>query len=194
MEPLTRVILRARGGGKKSSARKLWRSLQQSNQGRRILRHADDLKLVTLDPKLRHIGAVGQRLRKRLKHNDARWARLLALRKKAQRRPAGVRVETQRGTTLRNPVLQLLLFGIQRTADIGCCDQGSRRCKSGGQQHDAQDVWHVCQPPGRSAQRLLEDPDFRRRAPGGRRPARASAPRGTSVLFRFGRGPAPDYK
>src|ERR1700694_6160157 len=159
VKTLTSVALRTRRGRKKCSSRKLWRLFHQSNQGWGVLRDADDLDLVTLDPQFRHISTVGQRLRKGLHHDDARWSRLLALRQKAQGRSAGIQVETQRCTPFRNPAHQLLLLEIQSTPDVSRSDQGGRSRKTGEQQHDAQNARHIYRPPDRSPQRLVKDLD-----------------------------------
>ena len=63
MEPLARLVRRMRGRRKERGPGELRRLLDQADQRRRVLRHPDHLDLVGLDPQLRHIGAVGQRLR-----------------------------------------------------------------------------------------------------------------------------------
>ena len=142
VETLARLVLRARGRRKECRARKLRRFLDQANQRRRVLRHADHLDLVAVDPKFGDIGAVGQRLRQRFQDDDARRARLFTPGEQPDRRVSSG-AKTQRGAPLRNPARQLLLLGIKAVADIGADQQRDRGRGAGRQQDGAQDTWRI---------------------------------------------------
>src|ERR1700719_2903990 len=60
VEPLSRIVLRARCRLKKRGSGELRRLLHQSNEGRRVLGNANDLDLVAFDSEFRHVSPVGQ--------------------------------------------------------------------------------------------------------------------------------------
>src|SRR5690349_3746580 len=86
VEAFARFVWRLRGRREERRASELWRLFHQPDQGWRILGHANDLDLVTLDSQLRYIGIVGQNAGDRFEHHHARRRGLLALRQQSQRR------------------------------------------------------------------------------------------------------------
>ena len=118
------LVRRMRGRRKERGAGKLRRLFHQADQGGCILRHADHLDLVALDPQFRHIGGVGQCARDRLQHHDARRRRLLALREQAQA-DAGLRSTPSRSAARRCEIRRCSSSSsrLQGAAEIGVDQQ-----------------------------------------------------------------------
>ena len=130
---------RVRGRRKECGAGELRRLLHQADQRRRVLRHADDLDLVALDPQLRHVGGIGQRPRDGLQHHDARGRGLLAFgataraaeaRPFASRRSAARRCVIRRCRSLRSDCSELPSQALSRSDAAAARPAESRMARS----------------------------------------------------------------
>ena len=70
VEALARLIRRPCRWRKENGAGELRRPFDQPDKWWRILRHANELNLVTIDSELGNIGAIGQSFRKRFQYDD----------------------------------------------------------------------------------------------------------------------------
>ena len=140
--------------GEECRVREMLGLFDELDQRRRVARKPGDLHLPVLDPQFIEISVVGQRLRKRLDHDDARRSGALS-RLERRQRFVGDRAAPayQCGVALGNPALEAHSLRVEIVADDD--RSAGAEARSGADQDEQRD-----QRAAQSAQRAIR----RRRA------------------------------
>ena len=112
VKSLAGFVGRARGRREECGAGELRRLLQKADQRRRVLRHADDLDLVALDPEFRDIGGVGQGTRVALPAPSRSTASSVCVSRAGPGPRPAVRFQAQCVAALRNLPLHFTKLGL----------------------------------------------------------------------------------